>query len=309
MSDTFRIASAQAAPLKAELLKTNTPLEEFRQEIATIVEANPGTQMVVFPELHLVSVDHLPRDEQRQATEDCAIALGISPAGVPTGHIADPLVEQLGALAREFGVWLIPGSLCERGSGGELYNTALVYSPAGELVTTYRKIFPWRPFEPHIPGSDFVVFDVPGAGRFGITICYDSWFPEVTRHLAWMGAEVVLNIVKTTSPDRFQELVLARANSIVNQTFTLSINCAGPIGMGRSILVDPEGGVLYESADADPTLLVVDLDISHVARVRTQGTAGTNRMWEQFREGDATLELPLYAGRIDPATWRVAPLA
>ena len=309
MSHAFRIASAQAAPLRAELLKTSAPLEAFRQEIATIVEANPGTQMVVFPELHLVSVDHLPRNEQRQATEDCAIPLGVTPTGESTGQQADPLVAQLGALAAEFGVWLIPGSICERGAGGELFNTALVYSPDGTLVTTYRKIFPWRPFEPHIPGGDFVVFDVPGTGRFGISICYDSWFPEVTRHLAWMGAEVVLNIVKTTSPDRLQELVLARANSIVNQTFTLSINCAGPIGMGRSIIVDPEGAVLFESADAEPTVIVTDLNLSEVSRVRVEGTAGTNRMWEQFTATDAPLKLPLYDGRIDPTTWRVAPPA
>ncbi len=307
MADTFRIASAQFAPLAAELLTSSAPLKDFRESLATIVAANPETQMVVFPELHLVSVDHLPTGEQRQATEDCAIPLGVTPTGESTGIPAHPLVTQLGALAAEFGVWLIPGSICERGAGGELFNTALVYSPDGTLVTTYRKIFPWRPFEPHIPGGDFVVFDVPGTGRFGISICYDSWFPEVTRHLAWMGAEVVLNIVKTTSPDRAQELVLARANSIVNQTFTLSINCAGPIGMGRSIVVDPEGAVLFESADAEPTVIITDLDLAEVARVRVEGTAGTNRVWEQFTPADAPLELPLYDGRINPATWHVAP--
>jgi predicted amidohydrolase len=100
---------------------------------------------------------------------------------------------------------------------------------------------------------------------------------------------------------------LARANSIVNQTFTLSINCAGPIGMGRSIVVDPEGAVLFESADAEPTVIITDLDLAEVARVRVEGTAGTNRVWEQFTPADAPLELPLYDGRINPATWHVAP--
>ena len=41
------------------------------------------------------------------------------------------------------------------------------------------------------PGAEFVVFDVPDVGRFGVSICYDMWFPETTRTLAWMGAEVI----------------------------------------------------------------------------------------------------------------------
>ena len=45
----------------------------------------------------------------------------------------------------------------------------------------------------------------------------------------------IVNVVKTTTPDRAQELVLARAKSIVNQVFTVSVNCAGPVGMGRIV--------------------------------------------------------------------------
>ncbi len=72
--------------------------------------------------------------------------------------------------------------------------------------------------------------DLAGIGRVGLNICYDAWFPEVSRQLAWMGAEVILNVVKTTAPDRRQELVLAKANAIVNQVFVVSVNCAGPAG-------------------------------------------------------------------------------
>ncbi len=45
------------------------------------------------------------------------------------------------------------------------------------------------------------------------------------------------------------------------------------------------------------------LDLGHVDRVRRFGTAGLNRMWSQYRPEDRTVELPMYAGRIDPATW------
>jgi hypothetical protein len=45
------------------------------------------------------------------------------------------------------------------------------------------------------------------------------------------------------------------------------------------------------------------LGLDEVSRVRRFGTVGLNRVWEQFREGDDVLELPLYGGRIDPRTW------
>ncbi|TFD23438.1 carbon-nitrogen hydrolase family protein [Cryobacterium sp. TMS1-13-1] len=250
----------------------------------------------MFPELHLFGTEPAGLEIRNDRLRASAVPLD------------GDLIAALGAIARRAGVWLLPGSICERGSAGELFNTAVVFSPQGDLVASYRKIFPWRPYEPHEPGDRFVVFDAPGIGRFGLSICYDAWFPEVTRHLAWLGAEVVLNIVKTTTPDRVQEVVLAQANSIVNQTFTVSVNCAGPVGEGRSLLVDPEGTILATSTDAAPTVLVRTLELDHVTRVRQHGTAGTNRMWEQFLPTDAPLDLPLYSGRIDPNRWTPSPV-
>jgi predicted amidohydrolase len=147
---------------------------------------------------------------------------------------------------------------------------------------------------------------MPEIGSIGLSICYDAWFPEVSRHLAWMGADIVVNLVKTTGEDRPHELVLARASSIVNQIFTVSVNTAGPVGRGCSIIVDPEGAVLQESPDEAPDVLFEVLDIARVQRVRAVGTAGTNRIWAQFRPTDQSIELPLYSGRIDPGRWSSA---
>ncbi|SEN89038.1 carbon-nitrogen hydrolase family protein [Cryobacterium sp. TMT1-3] len=289
MPRTVRIIAVQAAPHAL-----GASLDDFASELHHILVDDPGAQFVVFPELHLFGTETgeaLSLEQRNDVLRASAVPLD------------GELVGRLGAIARAAGVWLLPGSICERGPGGELFNTAVVFSPTGELVASYRKIFPWRPYEPYEPGDRFVVFDAPGIGRFGLSICYDAWFPEVTRHLAWMGAEVVLNIVKTTTPDRAQEVVLARANSIVNQTFTVSVNCAGPLGEGRSLIVDPEGATLAESTGTETVALAVTLDLDHVARVREHGTAGTNRLWAQFLPTDAPLELPLYAGRIDPTSW------
>ena len=287
---------SQPLPLLAcqtEPLAIGEPFSSFAGQVAGALAASPETRLILYPELHLFG-DGYPDQQRTEALQEAAQPLD------------GPLVGQLAALAGDLGIWLVPGSICERGENGELFNTALVLSPEGRLAASYRKIFPWRPFEPYDPGNAFVTVDLPGYGRAGLSICYDAWFPEVTRQLAWMGADVVLNVVKTTTEDREHELVLARANAIVNQVFVVSVNCAGPTGRGQSLIVDPEGRVL-EALDGDsPGSMWASLDLARVGFVRTHGTAGLNRMWSQFRAHEDPIELPMYNGRIDPATWAPA---
>jgi deaminated glutathione amidase len=52
---------------------------------------------------------------------------------------------------------------------------------------------------------------VPQVGRFGLSICYDIWFPETTRQLTSAGVEVLLHPVLTGTTDRDAELAIARA--------------------------------------------------------------------------------------------------
>ncbi|GER23613.1 hydrolase [Zafaria cholistanensis] len=285
MPRTLPLVAVQAPP---RLI--GEPISAFAAEVRAAVEHHPEARLVVFPELHLFG-DGSPDLQRTEALQESAEPLD------------GPRVSRLRELAAELGVWLVPGSVCERGPQGQLFNTALVFSPEGELAGHYRKIFPWRPHEPYDPGSRFTTVDLDGIGRVGLNICYDAWFPEVTRQLAWMGAEVILNVVKTTTPDRRQELVLARANAIVNQVFMVSVNCAGPTGQGRSLIVDPEGNTLAEAGDDAPARLAADLDLGAVERVRTHGTENVNRPWSQFHAGEPAIELPIYQGRIDPATW------
>ncbi|WP_427133496.1 carbon-nitrogen hydrolase family protein [Pseudarthrobacter sp. S9] len=266
------------------------PLSAFADEVTAALAVKPDSKLVVFPELHLFG-DSYPDLQRTEALLDSAEPLG------------GPRVKELRELAADLGIWLVPGSVCERGPEGQLFNTQLVLSPDGELAGYYRKVFPWRPFEPYDPGDRFTTVDLAGIGRVGLNICYDAWFPEVSRQLAWMGAEVILNVVKTTTPDRRQELVLAKANAIVNQVFVVSVNCAGPTGKGMSLIVDPEGNTLAEAADDASVLLAADLDLAAVEHVRTHGTETLNRPWSQFRDGEAAVELPVYQGRINPVTW------
>ncbi|MEU0336448.1 carbon-nitrogen hydrolase family protein [Streptomyces sp. NPDC006193] len=286
MSRALPLAVAQLPQRPAD-----APLSGFADEAQNIRVRFPQTRLAVFPELHLCGVDALGEEADRRLRD-----------------IAEPLdgprVRELAEIAGDLGMWLVPGTVCERGPDGRLFNTAVVLSPEGRLAASYRKVFPWRPSEPYDPGDRFTVVDIPGTGRIGLAICYDAWFPEVARHLAWKGAEVIVNPVMTTTADRAQEIVLARANAIVNQVHVVSVNTAGPVGTGHSLTVDPEGRIRTEATGAGSTVLTDVIDLDDVTRVRTYGTAGLNRMWDQFTDADSPIELPLYGGRIDPRTWR-----
>ncbi|HKG37136.1 MAG TPA: carbon-nitrogen hydrolase family protein [Solirubrobacterales bacterium] len=277
------IAALQTAPVFRDPEAT---LALFGERLAGVMAAVPHVDLVMLPELHLSAQPTL-LEEQSAYPDDVAVP------------VPGPLTEELGRLAREHGVWLVPGTLFERAADGRLHNTAMAISPEGEMVARYRKVFPWQPHEECAPGDEFVTFDIPSAGRVGLAICYDGNFPEAFRQLAWMGAEVVLQPTLTTTSDREAEIVLARANAIANQLFVVNLNASGPAALGRSVIADPEGVVRVQGAAGEETITDV-LDLDAVTRVRDYGLAGVSRMWDQLlREGPA-LELPAYGGRIQP---------
>jgi predicted amidohydrolase len=195
--------------------------------------------------------------------------------------------------ARKHGIWLIPGSMFEQ-FGDLVYNTAMVIDPDGNVVGRYRKMFPFRPYESGVAsGQEFLVFDVPDAGRFGISICYDLWFPETARTLAAMGVEVILHPTLTGTIDRDVELAIVRATAAQNQCFVFGINGFGDCGNGRSIIVGPAGEVLYQGQSAQE-MIPFEIDFNRVRRSREVGLRGLGQQLKSFR--DRTVEFPIYSG-------------
>jgi deaminated glutathione amidase len=203
-------------------------------------------------------------------------------------------------VARDNNIWLLPGTIFEKNED-RIYNTASVISPAGEVVGRYRKMFPWCPYETGVtPGEDYLVFDVPEVGRFGVSICYDQWFPETTRTLAWMGAEVILCPTMTGSIDRELELTLARANAITNQCYFFNINVAGDLGNGKSIVVGPDGAVLHQSGEVGEAI-PIEVDLNHVRRVRERGVFGLCQPLKSFRDSKMAFPAHEAGARNSPA--------
>ena len=196
--------------------------------------------------------------------------------------IPNPSLDKFIDWAQKKNKWIIPGSFYEK-ENDKIYNTALVISPEGEIVARYRKMFPWRPAEKAEAGEEFCVFEIPGKGRFGLCICYDVWFPEVTRSLAWMGAEAVFCPTATYTSDRAQEMIMAQANAISNQVYLFNVNGLGAGGIGQSIFVDPEGRVLQTSGESEIIMTEV-IDLDHTTRVREYGTMGQCQVWKSLAD-------------------------
>ena len=273
------VAALQTSPIAHDLDAT---WERFETAVDGVGALFEGVALVLAPELHLSAVGHLLHERADWAAESAV-------------EIPGPLTDRLSALARRTGLWLVPGSVYER-CGSDVHNTAVVVSPDGELVTAYRKCFPWQPYETCVPGRGPVTFDIPDVGRIGLAICHDGTFPELPRQLAWSGAEAILQPVLTPTADREAEVVVARATAIVNQVAVLSLNAASPAGAGRSLLVGPEGHVRWQ-AGAGEEVLVDVIDFDAVERTRTHGSFGMNRLWEQFDRLAPEMELPMY-GRV-----------
>jgi predicted amidohydrolase len=202
-----------------------------------------------------------------------------------------PAEDHFRAVARQHHTWLVPGSLYEI-DAGLIYNTTPVISPEGEIVTRYRKMFPFLPYETGVAaGSDCVVFDIPGAGRFGVSICYDMWFPETTRTLSWLGAEVILHPSLTNTIDRDAELIIARAAAITNQCYFIDVNNCGDMAYGRSIIAGPEGEILHQAGETEQ-VIPVTVDFERVRQVRREGIKGLGQPLKSFR--DSSIDFPPY---------------
>jgi predicted amidohydrolase len=208
--------------------------------------------------------------------------LALLPEMFPTGfsmdasRIAQPpggpsevfLREQ--AAARS--MWII-GSLPEAGEDSRPRNTALVVSPAGDVVR-YSKIHPFSYAGEHrhyAAGDRVVTVEIDGV-RVTPFVCYDLRFPEPFRFAA---KETDLFAVVANWPDARREhwRTLARARAIENLAYVAAVNRVGEGGKlryaGDSAVIDPWGETMVEG-DATDRVLVGDVDPAKVAEARAR---------------------------------------
>lgn len=252
-------------------LTVQSNLAEMRKRLGLMMQLYPWIEMVVFSEL----CHSGPNPQSAQ----------------PIGGSYETACQEM---AENHGIWLVPGSFFERGEDGKLYNTSPVINPAGEIVTRYRKMFPFTPYEAHTePGREICVFEVPNVGKFGLSICYDIWFPELTRSMVSQGAEVILNPVMASFVDRHADLIIAQASAAMFQSYVFAINGLLAGGNGYSRVIDPAGQLLHDG-NVNEELIPIEVDFENVRRQRRQGLLNMGQPLKSFR--DTEMRFPLYGG-------------
>lgn len=239
---------------KENLLSAETLIREL---------AGYGAKLVMLPEhFDYIGPDH---EKPKQAESiDSSLSL-----------------EMIRNIASDLMIHIHIGSFLER-DGHNIFNTAVVFNPSGEIIAKYRKI---HLFDVEIPGgrtylesktispgNQTTLFTI-GDFVFGMATCYDLRFPELFRSLAGQGADVLLlpaAFTLETGKDHWE--LLLRARAVENQCWMAGAGQWGTApphhsSYGRSMVVDPWGIVIAQAADGISTVIAdLDLDILHSIR-------------------------------------------
>ena len=248
-----RIAVVQMTCLVGEAEGNIARMEQFLNDAAT-----GRVDLVCFPELSVHG--YTAGDPGASAPEP----------------IPGPSTEALAGIGRRLGITFLAG-LLERDVSGIVYNTQVIFGPRG-TVGSYRKT--------HVPtseigtwscGNDIPAFQHPKV-RYGIEICYDAHFPEVSTILAERGAEILFlphssGVGATATDKKAGWLRFIPARACDNTVFAAVYNQVGDNGTGKvfsggSFICDPRGEVIAESSTTGEEMVVADLKAQDLANAR-----------------------------------------
>lgn len=284
MKTTLRYSAAaiqtdQPNPARRSDMKRNTDrILELLEMAVTGHSPFLPVRLVVFPEFAHAAPVYPTLKELRNR-------LGVE---IPNEH-----TERVADKAQELGVHVQMGSMLEvdRHYPNALFNTSCLVGPGG-LLTKYRKVYPWLPWEVHtsphdIDGYEEELFPVAetAIGKLGAAICYDWLFPEALRQLAANGAEVLIRVSAymdpygATTPNDWWTVV-NRCRALENIAYVVAANQAASLRNyppfswpGGSMIVDYDGRIIAQATPGDGekiTVGPVDVEmLRHERRVRS----------------------------------------
>ena len=204
---------------------------------------------------------------------------------IPNEH-----TERLVTKAREYGIYIQSGSMIEEDPRWPraLFNSTCLIGPTG-ILSKYRKVNPWIPYEVHTSPHDLEGYDEPlfpvvetPIGRIGCAICYDWLFPEAIRQLAAGGAEVLVRISAYMDPWGATEpmnwwTIVNRCRALENTAFVVAANQGASLKHyppyswpGGSQIVDFDGRILAEASPGPGERIVVaPIDVSALRHERS----------------------------------------
>ena len=180
--------------------------------------------------------------------------------------VPGPLTRALIDIAGEFSLVIVAG-LVEKGYKDRMYLTQVMVGPRG-LIGFYRKTHLGPTEKLHFtPGSELPIIEYQGV-RYGIQLCYEGHFPEISLTMALKGAEVIL--MPHASPRESPVSKLGRwlrylpARSYDNTLYLVAVNQVGDNGAGLefagvAVILGPKGEILTQAAGRESGLIYADL--------------------------------------------------
>ncbi len=223
-----------------------------KMEEVTLRAKAQGADIVVFPEMCLTG--YVVRDQLYELAET----------------VPGPSTDRVEALARKSGMYIVFGMprLSEK-TKATMYNTAVFVGPEGLIGTYHKRYLPTHSvFEEKRyfrPGYQTASFDTP-IGNIGLCICYDLFFPEVTRLTRLAGAKLIISISASPSVRRSYFETLTAARALENTAFLAYVNLVGvEDGLqfwGGSRLVGPTGDVVAKAKYDEEDLVLCEVDFA-----------------------------------------------
>ncbi|NNE90960.1 MAG: carbon-nitrogen hydrolase family protein [Verrucomicrobiales bacterium] len=169
--------------------------------------------------------------------------------------VPGPSTKFFGALAKKHDTHIV-ASLPER-DGHEVFNTAVLLGPDGEIIGKYRKVtLPREEIQQGIsPGTEYPVFETR-FGKVGMMVCYDVFFPEVARELSFQGAEVIALPIWGGNPRLAAARCAENGVYLVTSTYTNHES-----NWMKTAVWDREGNRIAE-ADEWGTVIMAEVDLN-----------------------------------------------
>lgn len=195
-----------------------------------------------------------------------------------------PVWQQLSGYAKQYGIYLIGGSMPEKDVEGNVYNTSYIFDREGKQIGKHRKVHlfdidvkggqTFKESDTLTAGDSDTVFDTE-FGKIGVMLCFDIRFPELSRMMVNDGAKVIFvpaAFNMTTGPAHWE--LSFRTRALDNQIYM--VGCApardvsaGYISWGHSIVTDPWGRVTG-MLDENEGILLAELDMDYEEQVREE---------------------------------------
>lgn len=192
--------------------------------------------------------------------------------------------QTISHLAKQYGLWVIAGTLPLKGIEGRVRASSLVFDAEGKQVASYDKI---HLFDVDVPGGEChqesrtiqpgittTVVDTP-IGCVGLSVCYDVRFPELYRKLVLQGAQLfAIPAAFTAVTGTAHWEILLRARAVENLAYVLAPNQCGHHDNGRhtyghSMVIDPWGKIIAQ-AGTEPDLVIAEIELSYLKTLRQQ---------------------------------------